>query len=243
MRMHFIEGAPGCAYAARHAAAAIVVDALRASATAAMLLEHGAESLLVTASIASARAARAADPEALLYGERGGLPPEGFDYGNSPAETIHAAGRRVIFTTTTGAGRMVACEGAHARYFGGPLNASAVAAEAARHGRDIVIIPAGKMDDPAFDAQEDWAGAVCVGMRLDLPVGEGAEAYRRWRARIQDEGLPALFQTAPHAADLRAIGLGDDIARCAAEDVTGAIPTGAAREEHGVRVLDARAAR
>jgi 2-phosphosulfolactate phosphatase len=236
-RVHVIEGAAGCRFSVERGCVAVVVDALRASSTAAMLLHHGCRGVLAVTEVDEAFAAkRDLWPDALLYGERGGLPPEGFDHGNSPAEAAHAAGHRIIFTTTTGAGRLVACWGAPAVYMGAALNATAVAQAAAGHGRDVVVIPAGLATDPDFDAQEDRAAAALIARRTGLPLGEGAQAAAGWLARIDAEGIPALFEGAPHAGKLRAVGLGDDVARCAAVDATRAVPAGVERLGPGVRL-------
>ena len=55
MPWHFIEGEAGCRYAVEHGCVAIVVDALRASATAAMLLDAGATRILAVREVAEAR--------------------------------------------------------------------------------------------------------------------------------------------------------------------------------------------
>ncbi len=220
MTWHIIEGEAGCAFARERGAVALVVDALRASATAAMLLHHGARELWVVREVEEAFAAREQWPDALLYGERGGLPPAGFDGGNSPAEAEAAAGRRVVFTTTTGAGRLVAAWGAPAAYLATTLNASAAAAAARSHGHDVVLIPAGLMDDTDFDAQEDRVAAVAIAMQAREVPRQGRDTYDIWRPRIEKEGLEALFQAAPHADKLRAIGKEADIALCARLDVT-----------------------
>lgn len=236
MRWHFIEGEPGCAYAVANDCVAIIVDALRASATAAMLLDAGATSLLVVREVDEAREAKRVHPNALLYGERGGLPPEGFDGGNSPRDAPAAKDREVIFTTTTGAGRMVSAWGAAAVYLGTTVNASAVIGAAEAHGKDIVVIPAGKTGNPHFDAQEDRAAAAFLGMQAHAEFGEGAEDFMHWKARVESEGLESLFAAAHHADRLREIGHDPDIALCARIDWTDAVPVGIAREEHGIRV-------
>ncbi len=199
-------------------ATAVVVDALRASATAAALLHHGAKRLLVTREVDEAFHARTLWPEALLFGERGGIPPKGFDHGNSPAEAHHAHASNVIFTTTTGAGRLVQCWGAPCMLMGSCVNASAVVGRVIQENRDVVIIPAGLMSDPNFDAQEDRVAAAYLAMRLGWPSGEGSDACRAWQARIETEGLDALFATSPHSDSLRALGMQEDIALCAAVD-------------------------
>lgn len=215
---------------------AIIVDALRASATAAMLLDAGARELWVVSEVETAREAQRTLPGALLFGERGGLPPEGFDGGNSPRETAIAKDKTVIFTTTTGAGRLVAAWGSHAVYMGTTLNARAVASLAASHGRDVVVIPAGLATDPTFDAQEDWAAGAAVAALLPGEPGEGAERFAHWRSRIEAEGVERLFETAPHSEKLRRVGLDADIVYAAQYDLTTAVPQAVERNEWGVVV-------
>lgn len=242
MRAHVIEGTEGCAFAAKHRAVAVVVDALRASATAAALLHAGALEILAVPGVNDALAARRERPDVLLYGERGGLPPEGFDYGNSPAEAHHAAGRRVVFTTTTGAGRLSQCAGAAAVLMGTVVNASAAVAAVRRlAGPDggVVFIPAGLMDDPAFDAQEDRAAAVFLVERLRaacprVEIGEGRDLHAAYAARLAEEGILRLFETAPHAEKLRRIHLESDIPLCAEPDRYPAVPLAAAFPREGV---------
>ncbi len=78
----------------------VLVDILRASSTITAAL---GEEALVVKPVATVE-------EALLYrkrgflvaGERGGLPPEGFDLGNSPREAYRMARQKVVLTTTNG---------------------------------------------------------------------------------------------------------------------------------------------
>ena len=239
LRCHVIEGEPGCAYAVAHDCVAVVVDALRASATAAMLLDASASELIVVREVEDAFAVKQAHPDALLFGEREGLPPKGFDCGNSPRIDLAVEGCRIVFTTTTGAGRLVSCWGARAVYMGSTVNAGALASRVLSYGTDVVLIPAGLAGDPAFDAQEDWAAATAIALRMDAPIGEGADACEHWRRRIDREGLPQLFATSPHAAKLRRLGLEDDVSYAAQVDLTSAVPRAVARMPHGVTCVDA----
>jgi 2-phosphosulfolactate phosphatase len=237
---HIIEGESGCRFAVEHSAVAVVVDALRASATAAMLFDAGARELWVIREVEEAFTLRERMPEALLFGERGGLPPEGFDFGNSPREVQAARDRQVIFTTTTGAGRLVSAWGVPALYLGTTLNASAVARAAAAQDRDVVLIPAGLTGAPDFDAQEDWAAATAIAMVAgDIKLGEGHQAFFHWRDRIESEGLETLFQTAPHAGKLRQAGLEADIAFCAQIDFISALPKAVRRDQDAIVVRNA----
>lgn len=110
----------------------IVVDVIRATTTLNVLFERGCRSVLVAPDVAAARAARAdlaaRGAEALLAGEVEGLPPPGFDYGNSPAEFARhdLGGRDVIFATTNGTRAIRACAGSRAILIGALRNASAV---------------------------------------------------------------------------------------------------------------------
>ncbi len=223
----------------KHAYVAVIVDALRASATAAMLLAAGALELTVVKEVDDAFKLRESQPDALLFGERGGLPPEGFDFGNSPRIVAAAANRNVIFTTTTGARRLVDSWNAAAVYMATTINATAAARIAVSHGTDVVLIPAGLATDPSFDAQEDWVASAAVAARLGLDLGEGAERCRAWQQRINAEGLHALFNSAPHSAKLRRIALDADIAFCAQMDITDAVPVVTAKTDNGVLVRKA----
>ena len=240
---HIIDSDAGCAFAVKHGLAAIIVDALRASATAAMLLHHGATQITVVRDVEDARAAKCEDPEALLFGERGGLPPAGFDAGNSPRETAIAHGRRVIFTTTNGARCLVAARGAAAVYFGTTTNATAIAHAGLRHPQGVVLIPAGLENAAPEAATEDRAAAACIANIAGAEIAEGANIFREFQAHLSAEGLAEVFRTAPHANNLRAVGLDEDLTYCARLDLTSAVPRVMSYEDHGgvVRAIMAHA--
>lgn len=111
----------------------VVVDVVRATTTLSVVFEHGARAVYATRNIGTARTLRRdRAPDARLAGEQGGLPPEGFDFGNSPAEMTAArcAAQELVFATTNGTRALAACthiEGARI-YTGAFRNAAAVAA-------------------------------------------------------------------------------------------------------------------
>lgn len=236
MTWHLIEGDTGCAFARYNHCVAVIVDALRASATAAMILDAGATEIHVVREVSDALELKKHLPNALLFGERGGLPPTGFDYGNSPREVGDACDRTVVFTTTTGSTRLIDAYGAAALYMGTTINANAVVRAASRHETDVVLIPAGLAGTADFYAQEDWVAAAAIAMVADAPIGEGALLFRDWRQKIELDGLGALFAAAPHAEKLRAVGFEADINFCARLDVTPAVPEGVSQTDFGVRV-------
>ncbi len=64
----------------------------------------------------------------VLGGERGGMPIEGFDLGNSPAEYVPATvgGKIVVLTTTNGTKTLLECAGAEQVLIGSFVNLSAL---------------------------------------------------------------------------------------------------------------------
>jgi len=225
------EGAQGCALARERAAVAIVVDALRASATIVTLLERRAAEVIAVGDVSDARALVKSTPNALLAGERKGLKLPGFDLGNSPLEVLESdvVGKTIVLTTTTGSRRLVEAAGATAILVGSPLNASHVARLAGRlartHRRDIVVIPAGLAHDPSHCAAEDWYGAALIARSVAGTVVPACqERFAALTATIDAEGLPALFRQSDHGRLLAEIGFEEDVRYCATQDVSAVVP-------------------
>lgn len=82
----------------------VVIDVLRAFTTAAFAFGAGAVQITLVKTVEEAQAWRARDPQVLLMGEVGGLPIDGFDFGNSPTEieTQDLRGRHLIQRTSSG---------------------------------------------------------------------------------------------------------------------------------------------
>ncbi len=82
----------------------VAIDVLRAFSTAAYAFAAGANRIILTDSPEEAFALREQNPDALLMGEVGGLPVEGFDFGNSPTSLIgqNLAGKQLIQRTSAG---------------------------------------------------------------------------------------------------------------------------------------------
>ncbi|PZS00176.1 MAG: 2-phosphosulfolactate phosphatase, partial [Candidatus Chloroheliales bacterium] len=68
----------------------IVVDVLRATTTLCALFERGVREVYLGADPTDVKAIAARLGDCLLAGERGGLAPEDFDFGNSPAQVLAA---------------------------------------------------------------------------------------------------------------------------------------------------------
>jgi 2-phosphosulfolactate phosphatase len=190
------------------------------------LLQQGASEVLVVKEVEEAYAYRQAYPHTLLIGERGGLKVDGFDLGNSPTEIqgVDVQGRGVVFTSTTGAQRLVDCLGASAITVGTTLNASAVArqvnAMAQAEKVPIVIIPAGLATDPSVVADEDWLGATVLADHLGLPIHQASvPVFQHYQQLIQRAGLLQGFLQSSHGQKLVGLGFTNDIHLCAQVDV------------------------
>lgn len=82
----------------------IVIDVLRAFSTAAYAFSRGAKEILLVSTVEEALALRSQVPNSKVMGEVGGLPPEGFDFGNSPAQIREQDLTGLTLIQRTGAG-------------------------------------------------------------------------------------------------------------------------------------------
>jgi 2-phosphosulfolactate phosphatase len=177
-------------------AATIVIDLLRASTTICHALAAGAECVMPYVEIDEtlAAAARFGREKVLLGGERGGLPINGFDLGNSPAEYTPEVvrGRRILFTTTNGARALHHARQARHIYVGAAANCRAVVAKV-RGTQAVHILCAGTAGEIT---REDVlaAGALVEAILADNAPGaqayelhhRAAVAYHQWQAIVDD---------------------------------------------------------
>ena len=68
---------------------AVVIDVFRAFTTEAYIFANGASKIIPVLDLDEAYKLKKENPEYILVGERGGIKPEGFDYGNSPTEILN----------------------------------------------------------------------------------------------------------------------------------------------------------
>ncbi len=83
---------------------AVIIDVYRAFTTQAYIFAHGPHKVIPVLDLEQAHQLKKENPEYLLVGERGGVKPEGFDFGNGPTEALHGnfLGKTVIHTTSNG---------------------------------------------------------------------------------------------------------------------------------------------
>jgi 2-phosphosulfolactate phosphatase len=138
----------------------VVIDVIRAFTNAAYAFGRGATEIYPVSTVEEALRLKAAIPNSLACGEVGGIPPEGFDFGNSPTQTSGLDLRGHAVVQRTGAGTQGIVRSVHAETL---LAASlVVAAATVTHvrnlGADVVtFVITGQIGDGRGD--EDLACA------------------------------------------------------------------------------------
>jgi 2-phosphosulfolactate phosphatase len=82
----------------------VVIDVIRAFTNAAFAFSRGAKEIYPVSTVEEALKLKAEVPNSLACGEVGGMPPEGFDFGNSPTQTKTLDLRGCVIVQRTGAG-------------------------------------------------------------------------------------------------------------------------------------------
>jgi 2-phosphosulfolactate phosphatase len=105
----------------------VVIDVLRAFSTAAYAFSRGAKEILLVSTVEEALSLKPQVPKSKVMGEVGGLPPEGFDFGNSPTNNSKEDLSGLTLIQRTGAGTQGAVRSLNAEFM---LASSFVVADA-----------------------------------------------------------------------------------------------------------------
>lgn len=212
---------------------AVVVDVLRATTVMVHALSSGCEAVVPCLEIEDALAVAAGLPRggALLGGERGGLPIEGFDLGNSPATYTPEVcrGRTLVMTTTNGTRAILASLEADRVLVAGFVNLRATVDELALEflkadrGRPVHIVCSGTEGEVSLEdsllagalaksltdlATEDLGGEAPLGNdSAFLAVSQWLEVERY----LQKRPLGRLLRLGRGGRNVRRIGLEPDI--------------------------------
>ena len=82
----------------------VVIDVIRAFTNAAFAFSRGAKEIYPVSTVEEALKFKAEVPNSMACGEVGGMPPEGFDFGNSPTQTKTLDLSGCVIVQRTGAG-------------------------------------------------------------------------------------------------------------------------------------------
>lgn len=105
----------------------LIIDVLRAFSTAAYAFSRGAKEIYLVSGVDEALTLKGQISNSKVMGEVGGLPPEGFDFGNSPTRILEHDLSGITLVQRTGAGTQGAVRAVHAEVM---LATSLVVAEA-----------------------------------------------------------------------------------------------------------------
>ena len=212
---------------------AVVIDVLRATSVIATALGNGAAGVIACESIDQAQR-RAADlPGAYkLCGERGGLPIDGFDLGNSPAEYPREviADKTVVMTTTNGTRALAAVDTAADVLTASFLNLSA-ASDYCAQSADVLLVCAGT-DGQISGEDVLLAGAIAKrligGHGFETTDDSALLAIAAWEAAEPVASDPArlaeFLALSKGGRNLQRIGFADDLQRVARIDSVPLVP-------------------
>lgn len=82
----------------------LIVDVLRAFSNAAYAFSRGAKEIVLVSTVEEAMTLKTQIPNSKVMGEVHGLPPPGFDFGNSPTQTRELDLHKISLIQRTGAG-------------------------------------------------------------------------------------------------------------------------------------------
>lgn len=197
--------------------AAIVVDALRASATIATLLDCGARGVRPVTDV------DATGTDALTAGEHMGERIEGFDFGNSPLEIRDdegvVDGREVVVKTTNGTECVNRVDHAAHVMTGSLVNETPLVETALdRLPADtrVHVVPARRHGE--YTREDDYAAARIV-RRFASALDEEPADLGRF-----DESAATIFRESNTGQYLIETGREDDVAYCATPNVCDAVP-------------------
>ena len=175
----------------------VVVDVIRAFTNAAVAFSRGAKEIHPVSTVEEALEFKRMNPGALVCGEVGGIPPAGFDFGNSPTHTdaLDLSGR--IIVQRTGAGTQGIVHSIHASHM--------VAASFVVAGATVKYIQAIHPDEVSFVI----TGFSYDGGEEDQACAEYLEAFMQDespnvtlfldRVRNSHDGRHLLESAMPHA--------------------------------------------
>jgi 2-phosphosulfolactate phosphatase len=171
----------------------VVVDVIISSTSVLRLLEGGATYVKPFADPETALSFRAETDDAVLVGEQGGDPVDGFDLSPLPSVIASAdvTDRPVGILTSNGTRAVHHIGPEEDVFIGSTVNAGAVASVLADRDRDVWLVAAGRMGDPA---PEDTAGVDLI--ERSYRHGATAGVHEALATEIRESG------TADWLADL-----------------------------------------
>lgn len=205
----------------------VVIDVLRATSMIAALLDAGAKEVWPVRELNEAKQLAARLDGALLAGERGGVPPPGFDMGNSPREVDpgKVRGVPVVVSTTNGTAAIQRCAAAEALVTAAFANIDAVVKFLlARDIRRLLVVCAGTRGSFSLDDTLCAGGIVSRLWAAGVSELSDSAIAARLLYESQRERLVPALRSCRHGQVLEGLGMGDDIEWAAVEGRIDVVP-------------------
>jgi len=190
----------------------VMMDIFRASNTIISCLAAGAACIIPAGKLKEAYKLKEDHPDHLLFGERNGIPPKGFDHDNSPAGSAQLSlkGRKIILTTSAGSQGIINSTKADEILVGSFANAQAIARYLIdRNPKKITLLAIG--NNAAEPATEDEA---CAGYIRSLLLGKDTDFDKIKNNILKSDGADRLRRLNQH----------DDLELCLKLNVSEIIP-------------------
>ena len=202
-----------------------VIDVIRATTTISVMLAQGAGEVVIAKNKSQAFLLKKIFKNYLLCGEEGGIPPKGFDFGNSPLEysSMNLEGTWIILKTTNGTKSFFKTINSKSSFALSLVNISytcdALIYEAERTGSDILLVCSGEKGKIAFD--DAYAAGVAVKIlkekRSNIILSDAALIVLN-NEKVEIDASKALKKSTSYRSMVKA-GLGDDLKICALPDL------------------------
>jgi len=207
---------------------AILVDALRASATIITAISNKCDRIVPTSEANEAAAIKKiSEGNLLLCGEIAGQKVGGFDLGNSPLEYTQdvVEDQILIFSTTNGSVAIKMLAPAEDVIISTFINATAAAKKAFEAGRDILLVGAGTGGDVSYD---DVMAIGCLLNRFrKLDESIEIDDAGRIALKLYEDGkndIPGALAGTKNFEYLKQLKFYDDLEYCTREDMFDVVP-------------------
>jgi 2-phosphosulfolactate phosphatase len=147
----------------------VVIDVLRACTTMCYVFKNGAKTIFPVTEVEDAFRMKKEKPEALLLGERHGLPIEGFDYPNAPSQIQKTdfTNKSIIITTSAGVKGITQSTKADEIITGSFVNANAISTYIKR--KKIPLVSFIPTDFCTFDHEDYLCASYIRGLLEEKP--------------------------------------------------------------------------
>lgn len=208
----------------------IVIDVLRFSSSIITGLAAGAKQFIPVTTLKKARNIQRKNRSYLLAGERKGLKPKDFHFGNSPIEfkKLNLKGKSIVISTTNGTKTIEYCKKSKLLLIASFLNAHAISTYIANHlprKNNVSIILASKNHTVFL---EDF---ICAGLLVSNIINltskqdlndDAILAKLVWNSAKDD--LEKTILEGHHASYLESIGFNEDVKFCVNRDIYDLVP-------------------